>query len=185
MPSRFQLSRARDRLTTGGVVAYPTEAVYGLGAHPLDADAVLRLLAIKRRSVDQGLILIACSFAQLEDFVFRPTAERWSQIAASWPGPVTWVLRAAADVPGYLTGFRSTLAVRVTAHPVAAALCAAAGSPLVSTSANRSGQRPARTPLEVRRRLGRDVDLILAGAVGPLPRPTPIRDGETGKLLRT
>ena len=97
---------------------------------------------------------------------------------------MTWVLPARDGVPALLTGGRSTVAVRITAHPEARYLCERTGSALVSTSANRAGRRPARTALEVRARLGRAVDCIHAGRLGDSARPTTIRDGETGRVLR-
>lgn len=171
-------------LARGGVVAYPTEGVYGLGCLPTEIDAVARLLAIKQRSWRKGLPLIAASIAQLDPLVELPSGGLRDEIEASWPGPVTWVLPARPGVPMLLTGGRRTLAVRVTNHPIAAALCARAGSAIVSTSANRSGHRPLLSALAVRRALGRDLDCVLNGPLGGLAGPTPIRDGATGVYLR-
>jgi len=168
----------------GGVVAYPTEAVYGLGCVPTDERALARLIAIKRRDARKGFLLIAADLAQLEPFAELPGEPRRSEILASWPGPVTWVLAARRGVSALLTGGRRTIAVRVTAHPLARELCAAARTALVSTSANRSARRPARSALAVRRALGRDIDYVLAGPLGGLERPTTIRDGATGAVLR-
>jgi L-threonylcarbamoyladenylate synthase len=184
MLSRQRLDRAARCLLAGGIVAYPTEAVYGLGCLPFTLDAVARILALKGRSARKGLILIACSVEQLEPFVALADAPRRDEILASWPGPVTWVLPSRRDVPSLLTGGRNTLAVRVTAHPEARYLCERTGSALVSTSANRAGRRPARSTLEVRARLGRSVDVICGGRVGDLARPTTIRDAATGNVLR-
>ncbi|HSG65695.1 MAG TPA: L-threonylcarbamoyladenylate synthase, partial [Gammaproteobacteria bacterium] len=141
-------------LARGGIVAYPTEGVYGLGCLPTEVAAIARLLAIKRRSWRKGLPLIAASIAELAPFVELPADGLRAEIEASWPGPVTWVLPARPGVPVLLTGGRRTLAVRVTGHPLAAALCKQARSALVSTSANRSGRPPLLTPLAVRRALG-------------------------------
>ena len=182
--SPFLLRRAVRVLRGGGIVAYPTEGVYGLGCDPLDGVAVGRLLALKGRSRRKGLIMIAERFERLRPLVGALDPDLEAAARADWPGPVTWVLPAAPATPSWLTGGRPTLAVRVTAHPLAAALCRAFGRPLVSTSANRSGARPARSPLAVRRQLGDAVDLILHGALGGLRGPTPIRDGASGRLLR-
>jgi len=168
----------------GGTLAYPTEAVYGLGCDPWDRVAVQRLLAIKRRPGHKGLILIAADFAQLAPFVEPLDAALMQPILATWPGPNTWLLPARAGTPGWLRGRHVTLAVRVTAHPIAAALCTAAGSALVSTSANISHRPPARTHLQVRSALGSQVDLILAGRCGTRARPSSIRDGRTGAVIR-
>jgi L-threonylcarbamoyladenylate synthase len=183
--SPFRLRIAARVLRTGGVVAYPTEGVFGLGCDPLDPDAVRRVLDLKGRSARKGLILIAADYAQVRPFVLPPGKQLGRRLRADWPGPVTWVLPAAPGVPPWLTGGRDTLAARVTAHPLAAGLCRAFGRCLVSTSANRSGGRPARSALAVRCLFGDAVDLILSGPLGGLRGPTPIRDGTSGKVLRS
>lgn len=143
-----------------------------------------RLLEIKQRSPDQGLILIASGIDQLEAY-FAPLDEAARQrLMQSWPGPQTWTVPAAAGAPVWLTGKHPSIAVRVTAHPVARVLCRLCGHALVSTSANLSGQRPARDARSVRRMLGAELDYILCGRVGGLAGPTPIRDLLTGKVLR-
>jgi L-threonylcarbamoyladenylate synthase len=182
--SRHKLRLAARCIEAGCILAYPTEAVYGLGCDPWNGDAVQRLLAIKWRPQHKGLILIAASAAQLEPFVEPLDETRMRVVLATWPGPVTWLLPARAGAPGWLTGRHPTIAVRVTAHPLAAALCEAAGSALVSTSANLSDRPPARSSLQVRRALGAQLDLILVGECGNSARPTTIRDGRTGALIR-
>ncbi len=180
----WQLRRAAECVRQGGLIAYPTEAVYGLGCDPLDGVAVRRLLALKQRPEHKGLILIAADFDQLRPFVRELPEEVMARVHASWPGAATWLLPAAPGVPIWLTGRHATLAVRVTAHPLAAALCRACNSPLVSTSANVSNRPPARTALQVRLRLGDAIDFILTGAVGALAQPTPIRDAQSGHWVR-
>lgn len=168
----------------GGIVAYPTESVFGLGCNPLNVDAVYRLLELKKRPTGKGLILISDSFSRLQPFLAPIPDQRLEIVLQSWPGPVTWVIPARPNVPEWLRGRHDGLAVRVTAHPVAAALCAAADMPLVSTSANLSRHPPARNALQTRIRCDHQVDFILHGATGGLARPTQIRDALTGKLLR-
>jgi L-threonylcarbamoyladenylate synthase len=182
--SNFKLREAVRALLGGGIVAYPTEAVYGLGCAPLNPDAVLRLLALKRRSVDKGLILVAADFSQLEPYLLPLDVALERQVVASWPGPVTWLLPVRPEVPGWLRGSHDTLAVRVSAHPVVRALCAAYGGPIVSTSANPAGRRPARNALTVQRMFGGGVDFILHAPLGGLERPTQIRDGRSGRIIR-
>jgi L-threonylcarbamoyladenylate synthase len=183
--SPFKLRLAARLLRAGGVVAYPTEGVYGLGCDPLDGVAVETVLRFKGRSRRKGLILIAADFEQVAPFLapLRDPKLR-KRLALDWPGPVTWVLPAGWAVPSWLTGGRDTLAVRVTAHAGAAALCRTFGRALVSTSANRSGGVPARSALRVRRLFGDAVDMILHGPLGGLMGPTPIREGTSGELLR-
>lgn len=168
----------------GGLVAYPTEAVYGLGCDPWNGEAVQRLLAVKQRPENKGLILVAADFAQLEPFVERLDDARMRVVLATWPGPVTWLLPARSGIPRWLRGEHSTLAVRVTAHRIAATLCRATGSALVSTSANISNRPPARTPLQVRLAFGSQLDLIVAGRCGTGTKPSLIRDGRTGAVIR-
>lgn len=185
MTAAIRLARAARIVRAGGVIAYPTEAVYGLGCLPLERDAVLRLLAMKRRSWRKGLIVIGASIGQIEEFAALPAdAGRRAEVLDGWPGPITWVLEAHPFVPAWLTGGRPGLAVRVTDHPVARALCERAGSALVSTSANVSSRPPARTALAVRRAFGAALDDLLAAPIGGRGAPTPIRDGLTGRTFR-
>jgi L-threonylcarbamoyladenylate synthase len=184
MAGSLAIRRAGAVIRAGGVVAYPTEAVWGLGCDPLDAEAVARILAIKERQASMGLILIAADMAQIEPWIEPVSHEIQARIAVTWPGPVTWVLPARAWVPSWIHGGRGSLAVRVTAHAQSAALCRATGFPIVSTSANRSGRPPARTGIQVRRWFGADLDLVLGGATGRRQRPSEIRDAITGLPLR-
>ena len=178
----FRLAQAGQVIRNGGVVAYPTEAVYGLGCDPLNPAAVYRLLEMKKRPVEKGLILIASRLDQLLPFV--QFAGDWTdRVKESWPGPHTWLLPAAPELPYWINGGRDTVACRVTAHPLASSLCEHVGHALISTSANRSGQRPARTPLEVRLRCP-DVDHVICGKLGDLAKPTSIRVARTGAQLR-
>jgi L-threonylcarbamoyladenylate synthase len=182
--SPWHLREAAHRVRSGGVIAYPTEAVFGLGCDPADEDAVRRILRIKGRDAAKGLILIASDLEQLLPYIGVLPPGRERQILASWPGPVTWIVPVRADVPAWLSGGRQTLAVRVTAHPVAAALCRACAGALVSTSANRSGHAPARTALQLRLRLGAAVDYLVPGRVGTQAKPTRILDARSGALIR-
>ena len=184
MAGSLAIRRAASIIRAGGVIAYPTEAVWGLGCDPLDAAAVARILEIKQRPATMGLILIAAEAAQLEPWIEPVSPEIEARINATWPGPVTWVFPARAWVPYWVHGGRDYLAVRVTAHAQSAALCREAGFPIVSTSANRSGRAAARTGVQVRRWLGNEVDFILDGAAGGRPAPSEIRDAITGRTLR-
>ena len=184
MTTRFALQTAADVIHDGGVVAYPTEGVYGLGCDPLDADTVYRLLAIKQRSVRAGLILIAAAIEQLEPFLGELEPRATTRLAIPGAEPVTWVAPASHDAPAWITGGRDTIAVRLTLHPVARALCEYSDSPLVSTSANRAGRPAARSALLARKQIGAEVDYFLHGAVGGLDGPTPIRNLITGEVYR-
>ncbi len=182
--TEFHLRTAVRTLRAGGVIAYPTEAVWGLGCDPLQAPAVARVLDFKQRPLAKGLIVIAPQFDLLRPFLLPLSKIAKQRVFATWPGPVTWLLPAAHWVPNWLTGGREMLAVRVTAHPLVRSLCGAFGGALVSTSANPAGRPPARTSLEVRRYFGFKLGAILPGATGGRARPTEIRDAHTGRVLR-
>lgn len=181
------LATAVAALRGGGVVAYPTEAVYGLGCDPLNKSAFVRLFELKRRPPTQGVLLIASDFAQVESFIDLSAvpAPALARAHATWPGPHTWVFPRAEATPAWLAGTHAGLAVRVTAHPLAASLCRAFCGALVSTSANRHGEAPARSALEVRAAFGEELAFVLEGATGGLERPTPISDAISGDNIRT
>ena len=173
---------AADLLLAGGVIAYPTEGVFGLGCLPDDVAAVERILSIKHREASKGLILIAASARQLNGWIDPGHRE---QIPQPDPRqPVTWICRPSAQVPAIITGEHAGLAVRVTSNPVAAAICDAVDMPIVSTSANRSGSPVARNSMVLRRQFGRLVDYIVPGSCGPATGPSEIRDMESGRVLR-
>jgi L-threonylcarbamoyladenylate synthase len=179
------IDEAVAALRAGGIIAYPTEAVYGLGCDPRDRDAVARLFALKLRPAAQGVLLIAADFPQVEKFIGAAPAEAVARARATWPGPHTWVFPRSPATPDWLAGEHSGIALRVTAHPLAAALCHAFGHALVSTSANRHGAAPARTAGEVRMAFADELAYVLEGATGGLERPTPIRDAISGEVLRS
>ncbi|KAB7895043.1 L-threonylcarbamoyladenylate synthase type 1 TsaC [Rouxiella sp. S1S-2] len=183
--SEFNIPAVLQALKHQQVVAYPTEAVFGLGCDPDSEQAVEALLALKQRPRDKGLILIADSYEQLLPYIDESTlsAERLQQIFASWPGPVTWVMPAKASTPQWLTGRFTSLAVRVSDHPLVKDLCRQYGKPLVSTSANLSGQLPCRTAAEVKLQFGPHFP-VLEGEVGGRQNPSEIKDATTGELIR-
>lgn len=173
----------RSWLRRGGIIAYPTESCYGLGCDPRNPRALQRLIRLKGRSTARGMLLIADRFKRLKPFVRPLHAADLARMQHSWPGPVTWVAPASAACPPLLTGGRPTIAVRVTAHPVAARLCRSLGMALVSTSANKSGKKPAKTAAECRRIFGARVRVI-PGRIGRRRRPSTLIDLATGNILR-
>lgn len=167
------------------VIAYPTEAVFGVGCDPDSELAVTRLLTLKQRPVEKGLILIAANFAQLQPYINDEmlTPAQREAIFACWPGPVTFVFPAKASTPSWLTGRFDSLAVRVTDHPLVVELCKAYGKPLVSTSANLTTLPPCRTVEEVRAQFGDDFPVV-EGTTGGRLNPSEIRDALTGQQFR-
>ena len=181
---RADISEAVKALREGGVIAYPTEAVYGLGCDPNDAAALQRILDIKAREANKGFILIAASQDQLAPFL-APLKPDWqAQLDAAWPGPITFVLPAAKSVSPLLTGQRETLAVRVSAHPLVKQLCTDYGGAIVSTSANLSGHPALNNGTDVEHVFQDSIDAIIDANVGELSSPTQIIDARTGKRLR-
>jgi len=179
MPGRFHIDRAARILEAGGVIAYPTEGVFGLGCLPDDAHAVATILRIKRRDPAQGLILIASNREQLV-----PWAATDHPLTDDSGRAVTWVVPATPAVPAWITGRHAGVAVRVTVHPVAAALCAACDSAIVSTSANVSGHPPAANRYILQRQFRNLVDMIVPGDCGGAGGPSEIRDLMSGRILR-
>ena len=180
------IDAAADALRVGGVIAYPTEAVYGLGCDPFDRDAFNTLFRLKERPPTQGVLLIASDFEQIAAYIADDVApEAIARARATWPGPTTWIFPRSDEVPAWVSGAHAGIALRVTAHPIAAELCRRFGGALVSTSANRHGDPPAKTGAEVRAAFGTQLAYILDGAVGGLDRPTPICDAISGDIIRT
>jgi len=180
------LETAIPILHSGGIIAYPTEAVWGLGCDPANEQAVMRLLALKQRPVEKGLILVAADIAQLDGWARLDAlpGERRQTVLDTWPGPQTWILPAGERAPHWITGVHSGIAMRISAHPVVAALCRAFEAPLVSTSANLSGESPPRRYQDIDPRLLKQIDALIEGQTGNLRQPTPIRDAASGRLLR-
>ena len=178
----MSVSLAADVLLRGGVIAYPTEGVFGLGCLPDDQSAIQRLLDIKRRDATKGLILIAANAGQFDGWISLPESAALPDPDPTHP--VTWIVPPGPRVTPLLRGTHANLAVRVTTNPTAAALCLAADSPLVSTSANLSGKPTARNPFVLQRQFAGVVDYIVPGDCGPASGPSEIRDFISGQILR-
>ena len=183
-PAPLHLRLALRALSAGGVIACPTEAVWGLSCDPRSRSAVQRLLALKGRSPAKGLILVAAAERQLEFLLAGLDPHQRATLSSGWPGPATWLVPHRGRVPAWIHGAHDTVAVRVSDHPGVSALCMAWGGPLVSTSANPAGRRPPRQGYQVRRYFGEQLDYILPGAVGSSGRPTVIRDLASGQIVR-
>lgn len=184
---KLAINKAANIICNGGVIAYPTEAVFGLGCDPLNEMAIKRILAVKERDPQKGLILVASCIEDLLPFieVNKVPQKVWDSTRKLWPGPYTFVMPCSALVSPLLSGGRSTIAVRVSAHPVVKALSERANMALVSTSCNRSGKEPFRKAEEVEKEFGDTLDFVLHENVGNLASPTEIIDALTGKILRS
>lgn len=171
----------------GEVIAYPTEAVWGLGCNPFDAEAVYKVLSLKQRSVDKGLILIAADIHQFNFILKDCSAVQRNQLEKSWPGPVTWLVPNNGTIPYWISGNHSSVALRVSDHPVVKALCKAYRGPIVSTSANPQGKPSAKTAWQVSRyfRRSKELSYITKGSVGKRKKPSDIFDLNSGSTIRT
>lgn len=177
------IRRVRAFLRRGGVIAYPTESCYGLGCDPRRRDAVHHILRLKGRPQAKGLILVGAAVDQFLVYLAPIPADISRRFGDWWPGPNTLLLPKNARAPRWLTGKHEKMAVRVTAHLETARLCRFLRMPLVSTSANRSSQRPLRTAAECRRQFGSQV-FALEGRIGRRKRPSTILDPANGGVVR-
>lgn len=178
----LSVTRAAEILRRGGVIAYPTEGVFGLGCLPNNHAALQRLLAIKQRDANKGLILIASNNHQLDGWLSLPDGQA---LPAPDPSrPVTWIVPPGPKVEMLVRGDNPGVAIRLTSNPVAVAICDAVDSPIVSTSANLSGKPVARNRFVLRRQFMQRVDYIVPGDCGPAAGPSEIRDFISGKVLR-
>lgn len=182
IPCIKDLVAARECLAKGAVLAYPTEAVYGLGCDPFNEAAVYRLLSLKNRRVEKGLILLIACWEQLDAMIAPLSESAMAAVRATWPGPVTWIFPSPKTLPSWITGEHQSIAVRMTAHPVAKALCL--NHPLVSTSANKSGLAPARSFDDLQAQFPVGLEGWVEGALGDDVLPSTIVDVLTGKVLR-
>ena len=170
-------------LKGGGLIAYPTEYCFGLGCDPRNRNAVQKLLKLKRRPQQKGLILIAGKFKQLAPYLQPRALHEQEILRRDGARAITYLMPTKSGAPRWLRGAHDTLAVRLTAHRQAAASCNALNMALVSTSANRSGQHPARTAKECQRRFGNQV-WVLAGRVGKRKKPSTIQAWLNGEIIR-
>lgn len=180
----FSYRRIAAHLRRGGLIAYPTESCYGLGCDPDNRMAVQRLLRLKQRPQRKGLILIASGYHQVARYLQPLTPTEQAKLKNDGALAVTCLMPVRHSAPRWLRGAHDTLAVRITAHPSAAQLCRGVNSALVSTSANRSGQRPAKTYAECLRLFGKKV-WVLPGRVGKNKKPSTIRAWVNGKIIRS
>ncbi|WP_435248063.1 L-threonylcarbamoyladenylate synthase [Vibrio sp. nBUS_14] len=173
-------------LQQGEVIAYPTEGVFGVGCDPDNPQAIKKLLDLKQRPVEKGLILIAANYEQLLPYIDESqlTEEQLATVKATWPGPVTWIMPTSAKVTEWVSGQFDSIAVRVTDHPLVQRMCNEFGKPLTSTSANLTGEPPCMTTEEVQQQLGQHLVAILEGQTGGREKPSEIRDAKTSKILR-
>ncbi len=181
---RANLLKATQKLKRGGVIAYPTEAVWGIGCDPWNQQAVQKVLDLKRREAAKGVILVAAHIDQVRFLTDHLSPSQQARLEQTWPGPNTWVIPHLGKIPHWISGGRPSVAVRVTDHPKVVALCAAFGGPIVSTSANLAGHPSIKNPFVLLKQFRKQLDGWLMGELGGREKPSTIRDIKTGARLR-
>lgn len=183
--TKLNLQLACQHLKRGDVIAYPTEAVWGLGCDPRNEAAVHKILRLKNRSVEKGLILVGGDIAQFEALISPLSEAQRQTLEASWPGHVTWLVPDPEQLfPIWIKGSHQSVAIRVSAHPLVQALCALFGGPIVSTSANEAGQEEIRSRPILEEKFISGIDYVVDGALGQAAKPSEMRDLLSGKTIR-
>ncbi|MAI41423.1 MAG: L-threonylcarbamoyladenylate synthase [Candidatus Azotimanducaceae bacterium] len=181
----WRIDRIIHGLTNGEVIAYPTEGVWGLGCLPELHASVAHILTLKRRSWKAGLILVASQISHVDEYLDGITNEQRRLLESVWPAPVTFLVPDNGFVPCWIKGRNKSVALRVSAHPVVQGICQALGGPIVSTSANPTGRKPATSALKVRQYFGNEVDLLVPGNLSGQEGPSEIRDLDTDEIIRS
>ncbi len=177
---------AVEALKAGGIIAYPTEGVYGLGVDASNREAVFSLLKLKKRPVEKGLIVVVNDLDQVIQWIKKLDVDQKNRILQRNDEGfrATWTIPANEKAPDYLTGGRSEIAVRVTTHPELKELCRRFGSPIVSTSANISGEESLSTIDEIIGKFNGKINGVLGGALGGASKPSQIISLSTHTILR-
>jgi len=179
-----RIRRLAEQMHDGGVIAYPTEAVWGLGCDPFQQEAVERILFLKGRAQAKGLILVAADIEQFEPYLVGISRDQYAKLEETWPGPNTWLVPVNGYCPNWISGRFDSVALRVSAHPVVAGLCRAFGGPIVSTSANPQGLPPAISAMHAERYFHGCLAGLAPGLVNTKAKPSTIRDLRTGDIIR-
>jgi len=181
----LQVQKACNCLRRGGVIAYPTEGVWGIGCDPWMERPVTRILQLKQRPVDKGLILVAASTQQLGPLYENLNSDQKQILTSDWSEPITWLLPDPKNlIPGWIKGKHSKVAIRISAHPIVQELCTLYGGFLVSTSANLAGKPEIRSRLKLLKQLGDKLDYVIPGELGMSSGPSTIKDLVSGEVIR-
>jgi len=187
MKNTSTIKLAAEVFNQGGIIAYPTVAVFGLGCDPDNDSAVQKLLTIKQRPAHKGLILLAANYSQLLPYVDDGaiSEDERRKILSLWPDAITQILPAKKNISSLLCGDFNTIAVRITDHEDVVALCEQTNKAIVSTSANLAGEKPSMTWQQVQQQLGNEIDFIVKGKTSGLLKPSTIINGLTGETIRS
>lgn len=183
-PIAKQITQAVNALKAGRLIAYPTESVYGIGCDPFNCNAIAELLRLKKRPMSKGFILVASHWGQVENLVDYIGSAALAQALNSWPGPTTWLFPKSAEAPHWITGDYDTIAIRISNHSVIRQLCDAFGGPIVSSSANITGQIPTRNYKATCLSFDSHIDTIIDAETGHRDKPSTIRHVITGETIR-
>lgn len=173
---RPAIAEAAAVLKAGGLVAYPTESFYALGADALDPEAIKKVFAAKGREAGKPLLVILHDKAEIPGYAADLSNAAIAAVRELMPGPITLLFKASSLVPDVLTSATGKVGIRVPAHPVCTALAEALGGPVTATSANPSGGPGPLTAEEVDGSMGAVIDLILDGGAAPGPPPSTLLD---------
>ena len=176
--------QAAEIIRDGGVIAYPTEGVWGLGCDPDNAQAVSKILQIKSRPMHKGLILIGSELEHISLYLKGLRDKDFDAIVQSKGKGISWLVPNNKSAADFISGGQSTLVIRLTNHPVVAGICQAFSNAIVSTSANPSGEPPANSADQVNNYFDDQINMIVPGALGSQNGASEIRDIQTGKVLR-
>ena len=181
------MTTALETFQQGGILAYPTEAVFGLGCDPDNTKAIEKLLALKNRPADKGLILLAGNYTQLLPYIddSKIPQEKRVEVLSRWPDGITQIVAKAPKLSPLLSGKFDSIAVRVTSQPDVVALCKVTNKPIVSTSANLSGDEPAKTWQDIPSEFSDKIDFIVKGKTLGFDQPSTIIDALTGEIIRS
>ena len=182
--SSWKIHHAVRTLQQGGLIAYPTEAVFGLGCLPDHLYSIKRLLQIKHRPMEKGLILLASELVQLEPYIAELKPDILQKMLASWPGPTTWVIPTPEQTSPLIKGDFNTVAIRISAHPIVRELCRQCQSAIISTSANITGRHMSYSAFDVRLQFQNKLDYILNGPLGDSDKPSVIKDALSNQIIR-
>ena len=173
-----------DIIKSGGLIAYPTESIYGLGCDPFNQQAVLRLLKLKNRPPEKGLILVASNLNQLLPLILPKHPDDLARALKTWPGHHSWIFPKSPMVPSVISGRYDSIAIRLSKHPVIKQICDGLNHALVSTSANLTNQDDLKSITDIRLAFGDKIQLYIDAAIGIDNKASTIIDAHTLEVIR-
>ncbi|MEC7885498.1 MAG: L-threonylcarbamoyladenylate synthase [Pseudomonadota bacterium] len=173
-----------NAIVKGKIVAYPTESVFGIGCDPENEKSINKIIAIKNRSKQKGLIIIADEVKKLSKFIHKDYLDLFIKKSDIESKPTTWIVPSSKHVLNLVKGEDSSVALRITQHPIASRICKYSNKAIISTSANISSKTPAKNSNEILMQFGEEIDIIVDGRVGDSIKPTQIVDLITNKVIR-